>query len=135
MCVQWNRLYIHLLLDHWCTVDIVIFNPQQKLTEEKYEVQSCIPEAAILVCAATEPKLTLKVTLTSPKMRDDAEMDEQGLCLCVTEPRTWTVWAYLLFCVRDCWDLFTFWESFLFMRDGDGSGVRSMIEIFNFSIL
>lgn len=49
----------------------------EKLTEEKYEAQSCIPEAAILVCTATEPKLTLKVTLTSPKMRDDAEMDEQ----------------------------------------------------------
>ncbi|XP_057176585.1 spermatid perinuclear RNA-binding protein isoform X2 [Triplophysa rosa] len=49
----------------------------EKLTEEKYEVQSCIPEAAILVCTATEPKFTLKVTLTSPKMRDDEETDEQ----------------------------------------------------------
>lgn len=56
----------------------------QKLTEEKYEVQSCIPEAAILVCTTTEPKLTLKVTLTSPQMKDDCETEEQGLCLHMT---------------------------------------------------
>ncbi|KAI1904785.1 hypothetical protein AGOR_G00009260 [Albula goreensis] len=43
----------------------------QKLTEEKYEVQRCIPEAAILVHNTKEPKLTLKVTLTSPQMRDE----------------------------------------------------------------
>ncbi|KAA0703720.1 Spermatid perinuclear RNA-binding protein [Triplophysa tibetana] len=49
----------------------------EKLTEEKYEVQSCIPQAAILVCTAIEPKFTLKVTLASPKMRDDEETDEQ----------------------------------------------------------
>lgn len=53
--------------------------PQQieKLTEEKYEVQQCIPEAAILVCTTTEPKLTLKVTLTSPQFKDDCETEEQ----------------------------------------------------------
>ncbi|XP_051973669.1 spermatid perinuclear RNA-binding protein isoform X2 [Xyrauchen texanus] len=49
----------------------------QKLTEEKYEVQSCIPKAAILVCTTTEPKLVLKVTLTSPELRDDGEIEEQ----------------------------------------------------------
>ncbi|KAJ7986906.1 hypothetical protein DPEC_G00333250 [Dallia pectoralis] len=49
----------------------------QKLTEEKYEVHRCLPEAAILVCSTTEPKLTLKVTLTSPKMREDSDTDEQ----------------------------------------------------------
>ncbi|XP_051540481.1 spermatid perinuclear RNA-binding protein-like isoform X3 [Myxocyprinus asiaticus] len=49
----------------------------QKRTEDKYEVQSCIPEAAILVCTMTEPKLTLKITLTSPEMRDDCETGEQ----------------------------------------------------------
>ncbi|XP_029109011.1 spermatid perinuclear RNA-binding protein isoform X4 [Scleropages formosus] len=43
----------------------------QKLTEEKYEVQSCIPDAAILVCSTKEPKLMLKVTLTSLQMRED----------------------------------------------------------------
>uniref|UniRef100_A0A8C8HYF1 Spermatid perinuclear RNA-binding protein n=1 Tax=Oncorhynchus tshawytscha TaxID=74940 RepID=A0A8C8HYF1_ONCTS len=45
----------------------------QKLTEEKYEVHRCVPEAAILVCCTTEPKLTLKVTLSSPQMREDME--------------------------------------------------------------
>ncbi|XP_045548145.1 spermatid perinuclear RNA-binding protein isoform X2 [Salmo salar] len=50
----------------------------QKLTEEKYEVHRCVPEAAILVCSTTEPKLTLKVTLSSPQMREDSNTDEQG---------------------------------------------------------
>ncbi|XP_029921380.1 spermatid perinuclear RNA-binding protein [Myripristis murdjan] len=51
----------------------------QKLTEEKYEVTSSLPEAAILVQTTTEPKLTLKITLTSPAMREeeDDEEDEQ----------------------------------------------------------
>uniref|UniRef100_A0A671T2Y5 Spermatid perinuclear RNA-binding protein n=1 Tax=Sinocyclocheilus anshuiensis TaxID=1608454 RepID=A0A671T2Y5_9TELE len=49
----------------------------EKLTEEKYEVQSSIPDAAILVRTTTDPKLTLKVTLTSPQMQDDGEMEEQ----------------------------------------------------------
>uniref|UniRef100_H3CH84 Spermatid perinuclear RNA-binding protein n=1 Tax=Tetraodon nigroviridis TaxID=99883 RepID=H3CH84_TETNG len=40
----------------------------QKLTEEKYEVSSSSAEAAILVRTTAEPKLTLKVTLTSPAM-------------------------------------------------------------------
>ncbi|XP_072514227.1 spermatid perinuclear RNA-binding protein isoform X2 [Salminus brasiliensis] len=53
--------------------------PQQmeKLTEEKYEVQCCIPEAAILIRSTAEPKLTLKVTLTSPQIREDGETGEQ----------------------------------------------------------
>ncbi|XP_064863641.1 spermatid perinuclear RNA-binding protein-like isoform X5 [Oncorhynchus nerka] len=50
----------------------------QKLTEEKYEVHRCVPEAAILVCCTTEPKLTLKVTLSSPQMREDSDTDEKG---------------------------------------------------------
>ncbi|KAM9540130.1 spermatid perinuclear RNA-binding protein-like isoform 1-T3 [Salvelinus alpinus] len=50
----------------------------QKLTEEKYEVHRCVPEAAILVCSTTEPKLTLKVTLSSPQMREDSDTDEQS---------------------------------------------------------
>ncbi|XP_073685433.1 spermatid perinuclear RNA-binding protein isoform X1 [Garra rufa] len=49
----------------------------EKLTEEKYEVQSSVPEAAILVRTTAEPKLTLKVTLSSPQMRDDGETEEQ----------------------------------------------------------
>ncbi|XP_077478975.1 spermatid perinuclear RNA-binding protein isoform X2 [Stigmatopora argus] len=48
----------------------------EKLTEEKYEVTSSPSEAAIVVRATAEPKLTLKITLTSPAMRDDDEEDE-----------------------------------------------------------
>uniref|UniRef100_A0A096LTR9 Spermatid perinuclear RNA-binding protein n=1 Tax=Poecilia formosa TaxID=48698 RepID=A0A096LTR9_POEFO len=43
----------------------------QKLTEEKYEVSSSLPEAAILVQTTADPKLKLKITLTSPAMRED----------------------------------------------------------------
>uniref|UniRef100_A0A8D0CKA7 Spermatid perinuclear RNA-binding protein n=1 Tax=Scleropages formosus TaxID=113540 RepID=A0A8D0CKA7_SCLFO len=50
----------------------------QKLTEEKYEVQSCIPDAAILVCSTKEPKLMLKVTLTSLQMREDFSKGDKG---------------------------------------------------------
>uniref|UniRef100_A0A7N6BTS8 Spermatid perinuclear RNA-binding protein n=1 Tax=Anabas testudineus TaxID=64144 RepID=A0A7N6BTS8_ANATE len=50
---------------------------QIELTEEKYEVTSSLPEAAILVRATTEPKLTLKITLTSPAMREDVEEEEE----------------------------------------------------------
>nr|XP_046225476.1 spermatid perinuclear RNA-binding protein isoform X3 [Oncorhynchus gorbuscha]XP_046225477.1 spermatid perinuclear RNA-binding protein isoform X3 [Oncorhynchus gorbuscha] len=58
----------------------------QKLTEDKYEVQRCVPEAAILVCSTTEPKLTLKVTLTSPQMREDSDADEQVEGVELTDP-------------------------------------------------
>uniref|UniRef100_A0A4W6CAS6 Spermatid perinuclear RNA-binding protein n=1 Tax=Lates calcarifer TaxID=8187 RepID=A0A4W6CAS6_LATCA len=45
----------------------------EKLTEEKYEVTSSLPEAAILVRTTTEPKLTLKITLTSPAEEEEEE--------------------------------------------------------------
>uniref|UniRef100_A0A3Q1G780 Spermatid perinuclear RNA-binding protein n=1 Tax=Acanthochromis polyacanthus TaxID=80966 RepID=A0A3Q1G780_9TELE len=45
----------------------------EKLTEEKYEVTSSLPEAAILVQTTTEPKLTLKITLTSPAEEEEEE--------------------------------------------------------------
>uniref|UniRef100_A0A3Q3KB48 Spermatid perinuclear RNA-binding protein n=1 Tax=Monopterus albus TaxID=43700 RepID=A0A3Q3KB48_MONAL len=48
----------------------------EKLTEEKYEVTSSLPEAAILVRASTEPKLTLKITLTSPRVEAEEEEGE-----------------------------------------------------------
>ncbi|XP_072311429.1 spermatid perinuclear RNA-binding protein isoform X2 [Eucyclogobius newberryi] len=48
----------------------------QKLTQEKYEVTSCLPEAAILIQTTTDPKLNLKITLTSPAMRDDLNDEE-----------------------------------------------------------
>ncbi|XP_045923082.1 spermatid perinuclear RNA-binding protein isoform X3 [Micropterus dolomieu] len=49
----------------------------EKLTEEKYEVTSSLPEAAILVRTTTEPKLTLTITLTSPAMREDEDEEEE----------------------------------------------------------
>ncbi|XP_077353138.1 spermatid perinuclear RNA-binding protein isoform X2 [Festucalex cinctus] len=49
----------------------------EKLTEEKYEVTSSLPEAAIVVRTTTEPKLALKITLTSPAMRDDDDDEEE----------------------------------------------------------
>uniref|UniRef100_A0A8C6Q8J3 Spermatid perinuclear RNA-binding protein n=1 Tax=Nothobranchius furzeri TaxID=105023 RepID=A0A8C6Q8J3_NOTFU len=49
----------------------------QKLTEEKYEVTSSSPEAAILVQTTAEPKLTLKIALTSPTMREDDYQEEE----------------------------------------------------------
>lgn len=36
-----------------------------------------MPEAAILVRTTAEPKLTLKITLTSPAMREDEEEEEE----------------------------------------------------------
>ncbi|NWU93647.1 STRBP protein, partial [Upupa epops] len=48
----------------------------QKLTEEKYLVEERVNEAAIIIRNTKEPKLTLKVTLTSPLIRDEAEKKE-----------------------------------------------------------
>ncbi|XP_044295665.1 spermatid perinuclear RNA-binding protein, partial [Varanus komodoensis] len=45
----------------------------QKLTEEKYHVEHHVGEAAIVIRSTNEPPLTLKVTLTSPLIRDEAE--------------------------------------------------------------
>ncbi|XP_020649066.3 spermatid perinuclear RNA-binding protein isoform X2 [Pogona vitticeps] len=45
----------------------------QKLTEEKYHVEHRIDEAAIVIRSTNELPLTLKVTLTSPLIRDEAE--------------------------------------------------------------
>ncbi|XP_034452370.1 spermatid perinuclear RNA-binding protein-like isoform X2 [Hippoglossus hippoglossus] len=43
----------------------------QTMTEDKYEVRSCVPEAAIRVCSSKNPQLTLKITLSSLAMRDE----------------------------------------------------------------
>ncbi|KAM6316423.1 spermatid perinuclear RNA-binding protein isoform 1-T4 [Podargus strigoides] len=48
----------------------------QKLTEEKYLVEERVNEAAIVIRNTKEPKLTLKVILTSPLIRDEAEKKE-----------------------------------------------------------
>lgn len=50
----------------------------QKLTEVKYNIEACIPEAAIMIHSTTEPKLNLKVTLTSPLYKDETENTETG---------------------------------------------------------
>ncbi|XP_062237307.1 spermatid perinuclear RNA-binding protein-like isoform X1 [Platichthys flesus] len=43
----------------------------QTMTEEKYEVRSSVPEAAIQVCSSKTPQLTLKISLSSLAMRDE----------------------------------------------------------------
>ncbi|MGH0122735.1 UNVERIFIED_CONTAM: hypothetical protein FKN15_007066 [Acipenser sinensis] len=48
-----------------------------KLTEDKYEVEKCLNEAAIMVCNTKDPKLTLKVILTSPCLREDMDNKEE----------------------------------------------------------
>ncbi|XP_041643882.1 spermatid perinuclear RNA-binding protein-like isoform X1 [Cheilinus undulatus] len=50
----------------------------QTMTEDKYEVQSSVPEAAIRVCSTKEPRLTLKITLSSLAMREEPSTSEEG---------------------------------------------------------
>ncbi|KAE8291759.1 Spermatid perinuclear RNA-binding protein [Larimichthys crocea] len=49
----------------------------QTMTEDKYEVQSCVPEAAIRVCSIKDPQLTLKITLSSLAMREEHSTTEE----------------------------------------------------------
>ncbi|KAG8011750.1 Spermatid perinuclear RNA-binding protein [Nibea albiflora] len=49
----------------------------QTMTEDKYEVQSCVPEAAIRVCSIRDPQLTLKITLSSLAMREEHSTTEE----------------------------------------------------------
>ncbi|XP_061460529.1 spermatid perinuclear RNA-binding protein isoform X1 [Rhineura floridana] len=49
----------------------------QKLTEEKYHVEHHVGEAAIVIRSTKELPLTLKVTLTSPLIRDEAEKKDE----------------------------------------------------------
>ncbi|KAM9393347.1 spermatid perinuclear RNA-binding protein-like [Pholidichthys leucotaenia] len=49
----------------------------QAMTEEKYEVQSHIAEAAIQVFRSKDPRLTLKITLSSLAMREDCHTTEE----------------------------------------------------------
>lgn len=51
----------------------------QTMTEDKYEVQSCVPEAAIRVCSTRDPRLTLKITLSSLAMREEHGATEEGM--------------------------------------------------------
>lgn len=49
------------------------------MTDNKYEVRSCVPEAAIQVCTTKDPHLTLKITLSSLAMRDEQSATEEGI--------------------------------------------------------
>lgn len=49
------------------------------MTEDKYEVHSCVPEAAIRVCRTTDPQLSLKITLSSLAMREEHGSGEEGI--------------------------------------------------------
>ncbi|XP_070820495.1 spermatid perinuclear RNA-binding protein-like isoform X1 [Chaetodon trifascialis] len=49
----------------------------QTMTEDKYEVQSCVPDAAIRVCSTKDPQLTLKITLSSLAMREEHSTTEE----------------------------------------------------------
>uniref|UniRef100_A0A3B3WVR7 Uncharacterized protein n=1 Tax=Poecilia mexicana TaxID=48701 RepID=A0A3B3WVR7_9TELE len=51
----------------------------QTMTDDRYEVRSCVSEAAIRVCSTKDPRLTLKITLTSLAMREEEEDDEDAL--------------------------------------------------------
>ncbi|KAM6931231.1 spermatid perinuclear RNA-binding protein-like [Xenentodon cancila] len=51
----------------------------QTMTDDSYEVQSCVAEAAIQVCSTKDPRLTLKITLTSLAMREEhSSREEEG---------------------------------------------------------
>ncbi|KAF3851507.1 hypothetical protein F7725_013279 [Dissostichus mawsoni] len=47
------------------------------MTEDKFEVQSCVPEAAIRVRNTKDPRLTLKITLSSLTMREEHSPTEE----------------------------------------------------------
>uniref|UniRef100_A0A8C9Z6Q2 Spermatid perinuclear RNA-binding protein-like n=1 Tax=Sander lucioperca TaxID=283035 RepID=A0A8C9Z6Q2_SANLU len=49
----------------------------QTMTEDKYEVQSCAPDAAIRVCSTKDPRLTLKITLSSLTMREEHDEEKE----------------------------------------------------------
>ncbi|KAK5931950.1 hypothetical protein CgunFtcFv8_003696 [Champsocephalus gunnari] len=51
----------------------------QTMTEDKFEVQSCVPEAAIRVHNTKDPRLTLKITLSSLTMREEHSPTEKGI--------------------------------------------------------
>ncbi|XP_061586615.1 spermatid perinuclear RNA-binding protein-like isoform X2 [Cololabis saira] len=57
----------------------------QTLTDDGYEVRSCVPEAAIQVCSTKNPGLTLKITLTSLAMREEHSAGEEDCLVCPEE--------------------------------------------------
>ncbi|XP_047236263.1 spermatid perinuclear RNA-binding protein-like [Girardinichthys multiradiatus] len=49
----------------------------QTMTDDTYEVRSCISEAAIQVCSTKEPRLALKITLSSLAMMEEHSTTEE----------------------------------------------------------
>ncbi|MED6261219.1 hypothetical protein ATANTOWER_002443 [Ataeniobius toweri] len=49
----------------------------QTMTDDRYEVRSCISEAAIQVCSTKEPRLALKITLSSLAMMEEHSTTEE----------------------------------------------------------
>ncbi|KAM4745326.1 spermatid perinuclear RNA-binding protein-like isoform 2-T2 [Anableps anableps] len=49
----------------------------QTMTDDRYEVRSCVSEAAIQVCSTRDPRLTLKITLSSLAMREGHATTEE----------------------------------------------------------
>jgi len=63
---------------HNIIVSVICF-ALQTMTDDKYEVRSCVPEAAIQVCSTKAPQLTLKITLSSLAMREEHSSTEEGI--------------------------------------------------------
>merc|ERR1719505_59281 len=55
----------------------------KEVTEEKYNMSISVVQCAIIISSTKEPKTTVKVTLTSPVMREDEEKEgeeKKGPC-------------------------------------------------------
>lgn len=51
----------------------------QKLTEEEYHVAQCSEDKTLVIQNSKEPKLTLKVILTSPQYREEENRSGGGI--------------------------------------------------------
>ncbi|XP_007907237.1 spermatid perinuclear RNA-binding protein isoform X1 [Callorhinchus milii] len=58
----------------------------QKISEEKYEFEKLLDEAAIIVQNTKDPRLTLRIILSSPMVRDDVEKKEVGESVAMKDP-------------------------------------------------
>ena len=64
----------------------------QAVSEEKYDVKMCVEEAGVIITAEAEPNTTCAVTLTSPIMREDNQLDAGKVKL----PKTFQLCGSLL---------------------------------------
>ncbi|XP_041061295.1 zinc finger RNA-binding protein-like isoform X5 [Carcharodon carcharias] len=62
--------------------------PKQLLTvtEESYELKTCPSESCIFLSTCKEPKMQVKISLTSPVMRDDVAKDKDATSAPVQDP-------------------------------------------------